>query len=600
MTLTATRWIAHHLAVLSLVIPLTHTWIISSRHNTQLAFHSAFDSRKALVLTTGVLFRTALKDYTLSGPSDTDCFISLGFDRALYESPQLCTHFEMFPVSTSGGLPAGVSLGIDGNQASISSILQLTEYNQDWRFADVHLLPVGQFPIAVATDASGSAYIGMHETNGELPPAAKPSQPEQELLNLYKYHRRMTHPWETTHVESPIIVKVNILTGKQEWRLNLTTTYGRSNIGGVVHLPSRNLVVVAGSSNGEGSLVGGGEWSNSWDGYLTLINATTGKMDEETTSTTSFLSEHSERIQSQVGADDFIHGLCAVDDNLLIVVGSTTGKMTSDTTAMNGGAFVRVYDVDTLKVKWTYQWPGGMHVEALKCAATSRYVYVAGHVPAGVSLEKKGGTRDSIPSTQDLFVSLLDTSDGNLRWTRQIDSRRNDTLANIFVSPTGDLVMAHNAMDFELGFNEVLTSTVSNSDGFYDWKDLPSDMDPLGGQMPTVSSMQPDASSSQISKEKKSREGSQSTSTAAKVISTVLAFAACILLLMVVIRRVRRRNVMFDLEGPESKEHDQPPIIEDEDFDSNDLELRDVVQPEPVAAEPSDDWIIKGEGGGVV
>ena len=597
MSFLSSRWIAHHALVLVWVIPLVHTWIISSRHNTQLAFHSAFDTRKARVLTTGVLFRTALKDYTLSGPSDTDCFISVGFDRALYETPQLCTHFEMFPVRTSGGLPAGVSLGMDGNQASIASIWQLTEYNRDWRFADVLLLPVGQFPIALATDSSGSAYVGMHETNGELPPSAEASQPERELHNLYNYHRRMTHPSETIQVESPILVKINMLTGTREWQVELTTTYGRSTIGGIVHLPSRNLIVVAGSSNGEGSLVGASEWSNSWDGYLTLINATTGTMDEETTSTTSFLSERSERVQSQVGADDYIHGICAVDDNLLIVVGSSTGQMTSDATTKNGGAFVRVYDVDTLKVKWTYQWPGGALVEALKCVATTRYVYVAGHVPAGVSVETKEETKYSIPSTQDLFVSMLDTSDGSLHWTRQIDSRRHDSLANIFLSPTGDLIMAHNAMDFEIGFNEVLTSTVSSANGFYDWQDLPSDVDPLGGQLPSPSFMQPDASSSNFSREKKTGQGSQRTT--AKVISTVLALSACILLLMMVKRRVRRRNPVFELEGPESKEHDQPPMG-DQDFDSNDLELRDVVLPEPFAIEPSDDWIVNGGGGGVV
>jgi hypothetical protein len=515
-------------------------------------------------LTTGVLFQSPFKDYTLTGASDTDCFIATGFDRTLFETPQLCTHFELFPTGNSD-LPAAISLGMDGNQGSISTIVNLTQFYSDWLVEKIFLLPVNQFPIALATDAMGGVYVGMHDTGGILPPPA-PSQVNQELVTIYKYHRQMTYPNQTIQVVSPQLIRVNILTGKTDWQLELATTEGRSTIGGVVHLPSRNLVVVAGSSTGRGNLVGANEWSNSWDGYVTLVNATSGKVDDNAASDTpGFLADYSLRVQSQVGQDDFIHGICATDDNLL-VLGSTTGVMTSGASTVKGGAFVRMLDVDTFQVKWTRQW-SGMGTEALKCTATLTSVYVAGHVPAGVVVDDE--KRNLVSSTQDLFVSRLDTLDGTVRWTRQIDSRRHDAIANIFIAPTGNLIIAHNAIDFERGVNEVITSTVSNADGFHDWQDLPQHVDPLGGRTPGLAAIQGPT-------EDKARR------TRAIVISTILV--ATVVLLMVTFYGIRRRNSMLHQEGPESKELE------------NDLALQDVPDSTP---EPSDACPVHG-GVGVV
>lgn len=533
-------------------LPLVRTWVVLSRHSAQIAFHSALDTETERVITTGVLFQTPFRDYTLGGASDSDCFIALNdvhasstgskLSRSLYETPQLCTHFELFPQSTSTATtgsgtdwPAGVSAGMDGNRGTVSSIRDITSLYADWKFQTVVLLPTAHFPVALTTDHLGRVYVGMHSTGGILPPAGavtSTSESNGGLINMFKYYQQMTHPNHTTQVVSPKIVRINMLTGATDWTLELTTTEGRSTIGGMVHIPSRHWIVVAGSSNGRGSLVGAGEWSSSWDGYITRIHVN-GTVDDAAGAATYLAAQHSTRVQSQVGKDDYIHGICASGDNIFIV-GSTTGEMTADVTSEQGGAFIKMLDIDTFQVKWTKQWPG-LGVAALKCSATSGLVYVAGQVPGGTLLNDD--RRSFVSSTQDLFASLLDTNNGKIFWTRQIDSRKHDTVANIFVSSvTGDLIMAHNAMDFERGNNEIITSTFREADGFHDWQDWPESADPLLGRTASASDHSPSSNDVGVTKE--------SNGTAAlPVMLMILAIAAISSLVIIFVSR-RRKSIV--------------------------------------------------------
>jgi len=472
------RWV-DRLPLLAL-LPVVHTLVITSKHRAQLAFDSAYDHEGSRVLTTGIYFRSALRDYTLYGPAYTDCFIEEGVERALYQTPQLCTHFEIFPEGKKSELPAVVSLGMDGDQASIASIPSLTEDRKDWQLQNIMELPSRQFPVAVATDVSGGVYVGMHSTGGKVLPI-EPSGVDKQLSNINGYYELMTRPGPMTRAGSPIIVRMDMIKRRQSWRMKLNTTDGHSAIGGIVHLPHKDLIVIAGSTNGHGMLVGAGATSSSWDGFITILNATSGEADREKASMPSY-STQSLKINSQIGQTDYALGICAHDDEVY-VVGTTTGQMTP--TATSGGAFIQAYDVDTLNIKWTHQWSGD-GVEALKCLVTSRKeIYIAGHVPSEVVVDDE--RRSSSSYTQDIFVSLLDGSDGTVRWTRQIDSRRHDTVAKIMLnraSTNANLIITHNAMDLVWGVNEIVTSTIAKDDGFHDWQELPDSVDPLGGLIP--------------------------------------------------------------------------------------------------------------------
>lgn len=461
----------------------TDAYVVLSRHSTQVAFHSAVDSRGDQFLTTGVLFRTPFFEYTLSGASDSDCYIGLGgargFGRAIYKSPQFCTRFEMYPPIES--LPSGVSAGMDGTQGTLSTIDLVTSDFDVLPHITTVLLPIHQFPVDLATDAQGGVYVGMHDTTGLVPPPAA-LEPDRELSHIIQYYTQMTHPRESTQTISPILAKYDMVqsgnTNVAKWELELTTTNGRSTIGFILYASSRDLVVVVGSSNGQGTLVGAGAFSNSWDGYVTLVNATTGTADTSAGDQTHLIAEHSLRVQSQVNQDEYLLGACLQDDDLFIL-GTSTGKMTTEAEE-GGGAFIMKLDIDTFQVHWTHQWSGAGS-EAMFCSFTVDGLYVAGHVPPNILLEEDPQIRDWVSPTQDVFVALVDMADGTPRWTRQIDSREDDRLANILTTATGHLFLAFNAMDFDLGVSDIISMLVQRSDGYHDWQDIPQDSKILRG-----------------------------------------------------------------------------------------------------------------------
>lgn len=498
-----------------------------SRHSTQIALHANIDAITGRVITTGVLFRAAFKDITIQGYSDTDCYIAVGdtrgFGRGLFETPQMCTHFGIFPEPPDGietdplSVPRGFSIGVHDDQSMVATVDFTGEYDLLNMTNLVHL-PSKSFPVSFHSDFQGNVFIGAHRTGGLLPPPA-PSNPDDELREIYNYYLLMTDPMKTTQFLSPLVVKVDMKTQKILWQLEFTTENGRSDIGKVLHLPSRDLLVVAGSSNGKGSYVGAGEWSNSWDGYITKLNATTGIVDDSAANQTYIAAEHSVRIQSQVDRDDLILGMCASDDKLY-VTGTTTGKMNPDATEF-GGAFLMKLDVDTLNVLWIQQWYG-QGVRGIKCVASSTIVYVAGHVPQGVSMKDDTTRTLKTSKNQDLFIALVDAEDGSKKWTRQFDSRRHDHLSEIFFMSTGDLIFVGNAMDFQKGISDIYVASITMADGFYDWQGLPPDVDPIRGAVNPVTFTQGAENGSQTSSDK--------NKTAIIVSATVVP---CVILLLI-------------------------------------------------------------------
>jgi len=541
---------------------VAHAWVILSEFSTQFATQANLDPISGKLATTGVLFRTAFKDITIEGSSATNCFILVGdwngFSRALYETPQICTQFGIFPrpanenatQDSSVPLPQGISVGMDGHQGSVAT-MDFSGNSNNLKKTNPYNLPSRNFPVALSSDSEGGVYVGLHGTGGILPPPA-PEDENQELTEIYNYYGLMTYPTKTEHFISPEIVKINMKTREQIWQLELTTTQGRSTIGNVVHLTSRDLLVVAGSSNGKGTYVGAGEWSTNWNGYITLVNATTGIVN--TASETPLMSDFTLRVQSQIGKDDYILGMCALDDNIF-VVGSTTGTMKADNgfgSSSDGGGFLMMLDVGTFNIRWTQQWYG-MGVELTRCVATPTSIYVGGQVPKGISL-KEDTTRKQRPSkTQDLIVAVVNATDGSIEWTRQVDSHKTDHLANVLLTGN-ELIVVGNSLDFEKGLCDIYTFSVSTADGSYDWQGLPPNADPIHGNAAL-----PTKTWQQIFDDKKHRKTVIATAT---VVPGVL-----LLLLMAYAIRSRKKSTEHTIPEPDGiiKEQDvseeSPPAI---------------------------------------
>eukprot|EP00934_Nitzschia_sp_Nitz4_P007871 Nitzschia sp. Nitz4//scaffold41_size133979//115607//117574//NITZ4_003370-RA/size133979-snap-gene-0.110-mRNA-1//1//CDS//3329551539//7861//frame0 len=443
------------------------TTVSASSH--QLIFDSVWDPSNSERLAIGTHYDES------GGTTAIDCFVGVDyndeFQEAIYSAPNVCVDFRLFS-STTSTVPWGVISGISSTQAVIAKA-QLD--NHVVTTNDAVNLPAGYFPVGMSTDAAGGVYLAIHDTGDATPESAASNG---KISGLYDYYNQMTHPSQSSQVTSPQLLKLDITTGGTIWDNTMDTTGGRSTVAGIAYMSARDLLIVVGSSNGTGSYVGAGVNTNTWDGYVTLVDAATGVVDDSRwaeNNESESSSEHSMRIRSQVGQDEYILGLCVSNDDVY-VIGTTTGRM-GDGSA-GGGGFVSKIDADMLNILWSVQFDGS-GTEITHCDATSDFVYVAGNVPAGVLLDDS--TRTSASDSQDVFVSLLDASSGSIEWTRQIDSQREDIMANIVYSSSADqLILTGNALDRDQESNYVYTLTVEHSSGDHDWQSLGEDEDPLG------------------------------------------------------------------------------------------------------------------------
>jgi hypothetical protein len=456
--------------------PTTDAYVVWSRQSTTFAMDALMDAASRKIVNAGVIFRDEHAEITAAGQADTQCITAIGdirgFDRNVHDSPQFCVHVANFPRSKD--INYGVVAGVAGRQAKLYTMEFLGEYDEA-PLLEPFNLPIDTFPVALTTDPDGGVYVGLHDTDGTLVRAW--NKPLEDLMD---YIESVRNP-EQARVISPLTMKVNMTSGRVLWQTELTTTGGQSLIGDTIHIPSRNVLVVAGSSDGVGTGVGANVQSGDWDGYVTIIDAESGAIDDSAAELTSITADHSLRIQSQIGRDDFIHGICALEEKIFIV-GSTTGILEDGSD--RGGAFVMKLDLDTLNILWRKQFRGtgggdeDDGPQATKCAVRGGTLYVAGHVPAGVWMEQDD-SRTQPSNDQDVMAIAMDQDSSEVYWVRQIDSRRHDQLTNIMISGTGDLFVMGNAMDFDQEFNDVYFMTVSLQGGVHDWLGLPEDVDPI-------------------------------------------------------------------------------------------------------------------------
>lgn len=463
------------LALVSLSVTSTSSdaFVVLTRYESSYSYGTIFDLKSQKVLTAGVSFRGVYQDVTLEGQSDTDCMIAvgdiLGYDRKLFESPQMCMYPTLFAGETPG-LPQAIVFGFDGSRGTVFSLDFFREYDES-EISNPINLPFETYPVASSTDPLGGVYVGMHPTSGQR---LKPSGQEgsTELKNVLEYVDKMTRPL-MSEVQSPQIMKFNVTSGAVVWGQTLTTTGGRSTVGAIKYMVSRDILVVVGSSNGEGSYVGAGVSSTGdWDGFLTIIDAKTGHIDDSAANKTHLTADHSLRIQSQPNQNDFVLGLCILDDKVFLV-GSTDGVIDGK---KKGGGFVMKIDIDTFNVLWKRQFVGD-GVEITHCTGFSSVLYVGGQVPPGVRVDDP--TRTHTSDTQDLILAHVNADTGEPVWIRQVDSRREDRLTGFIISGPGNLIFIGNAFDLETGTNRGYTNSILLQTGFHDWQMVPPGTDPL-------------------------------------------------------------------------------------------------------------------------
>eukprot|EP00521_Asterionellopsis_glacialis_P008835 CAMPEP_0195286518 /NCGR_PEP_ID=MMETSP0707-20130614/3949_1 /TAXON_ID=33640 /ORGANISM="Asterionellopsis glacialis, Strain CCMP134" /LENGTH=337 /DNA_ID=CAMNT_0040346169 /DNA_START=45 /DNA_END=1055 /DNA_ORIENTATION=- len=176
-------------------------------------------------------------------------------------------------------------------------------------------------------------------------------------------------------------------------------------------------------------------------------------------STNHALNSYSLRIDTQPFRDDYVSAMCH-HENDVYVVGYTTGNMGSrrqkssesghrrEDEQVEYHGFVQKYDLFTLDVEWKDQLSSmdnvgvdtaassisnddaPIGVKAIACGVTQdgNHVYVAGQILNGGLLE---GVTDISSSYggDDVFVTYYDTHKGDLLFTKQIGTAKDDHLA---------------------------------------------------------------------------------------------------------------------------------------------------------------------------
>ena len=206
----------------------------------------------------------------------------------------------------------------------------------------------------------------------------------------------------------------------------------------MVELPSRDALVIVGSTPGTGPAFGEiTSGLGDMDGFMVKLNANTGNFDA--------LGVPANRLESSNFKDDWITHICTgqVDDGMLFVVGVTAGQLDPSANVPPDNsvdAFIAMIDFDTLEPVWTKQFPvtggstettdgrsNGSAAYGIGCSVTSddQFVYFAGVVDKGAALDgltSKGG--------DDIFVAQLSTSDGTVQWMKQMGTSGNERLAH--------------------------------------------------------------------------------------------------------------------------------------------------------------------------
>jgi len=275
---------------------------------------------------------------------------------------------------------------------------------------------------------------------------------------------------------------------QKTWVSDFSTDGGHDVlVGGMVMAGNGNVLVVVGSTRGEGGPFDSNEGSEDMDGFIVKIDPSNGQVYDDA-------GKHSTRLDSVNKKDDYILNVCndRFDHDAIYVVGKSEGHIRdlSDAEQPPEGsthAFVAKVDLQTMRAQWlkhfTMSIPGNgmMHGEALACTVThdddgDNIVYVGGTVRDGASLNNDDGSNSS-RGKDDIFVAAMNGSTGHVRWIQQMGTSQNDRLAVgqgldvdsfgnviVYAETTGNFYAKHSGAS---GASDLVILTMNKKDGTY-------------------------------------------------------------------------------------------------------------------------------------
>lgn len=302
----------------------------------------------------------------------------------------------------------------------------------------------------------------------------------------------MIDRYQVTDVPNVSVGLVNDVpdTLKKSWFSDFSTDGGEDVLlSGMVMAGNGDVLVVVGSTRGEGGPFDSSGGTNDMDGFIFKIDPEDGNLVKHFDG-----SKSSTRLDSVNQKDDYILNVCndRFDHDAIYVVGKSQGHIRdlSDADQPPEGsthAYVAKVNLKTMRAEWLNHFimsipgDGVMHGEALACTVTpdsngENIVYVGGTADNGASMDSNTG---SLPAhgKDDIFVASMNGGTGNMNWIQQMGTSENDRLATgqgLDVDSFGNVIVYAETMGnfyrkYEGGSDapDLVILTMNKKDGTY-------------------------------------------------------------------------------------------------------------------------------------
>ena len=380
-----------------------------------------------------------------------------------------------------GGIQEQPSPNSDSHQYGAISHLERSTSRPDWNIVNTALLNGSQVevPLVIVASSDNSIYVAsIISEEGSLS--------QTHLETLAKNPNGFPNLTSGGHLKygSVYSIKVDHLLPSGEdpnsFKVDTISTLHGKDDNALIVVSGMALVgdqlLVAGSSLGRVNVDGGEQVTNGgndMNGFVFKMN----------TSGLPPAKQLHSRFDSAEHENDWIMNICSTPDKEVYVVGATMGNMgsSSNTKSVDGSvhSFATKLDVETLEPLWTRQLyvkeKGGTSA-AFGCSVVPNqgFIYVAGVV-------KNGATMDypSVKSAglDDVFVAQLNTTDGNIRWLKQLGSAGHESLARsggVLVDMEGNAILygdttgeLYRARSFSSEEADLFIATLDRTDGSY-------------------------------------------------------------------------------------------------------------------------------------
>mmetsp|Transcript_7779 Transcript_7779/g.22798 ORF Transcript_7779/g.22798 Transcript_7779/m.22798 type:complete len:1829 (+) Transcript_7779:292-5778(+) len=309
-----------------------------------------------------------------------------------------------------------------------------------------------QYPIKVLADNEKVFMVSMASKNDEVRPEAERADskkyPNFTSGGITKFGSQYEILVESHTINRGDDNKAGFLdsTMQLNWRKPLETADQNSIfVSGMAMVDEGSALVVVGSTQGT-------ETNDDFDGIMAKISTNSGQFASDGAESRSVAY-----FSSVSGSDDWVLSVCSDpdEDRFFYVTGATGGVMDDSITKAESDLTVHAVlskiEANTLNILWTTQYQvshpsGDINRQAasvgLGCAKVTGkgHVYIAGDVENGAILE--GSTESA--GGDDIFVAMVDASNGKKIWTKQVGSSGDDRIARgggIAVDANGNAVV---------------------------------------------------------------------------------------------------------------------------------------------------------------